>query len=276
MIPSTALSDDEPDSRTITIIGPVLDVLALPELPSSELPLPGEPLKIVLEKDNFFALTSEINSTMEQDFTKAMLTYDKDLMYIYIDSPGGGIFSMIHMINMIDSVNFKTVCVARYAASAAFLIMQHCTERYIVNNGILMSHNGSGFFMGEFPRIESELKMALETIDNIEEKTADRMKMTLDEYRKKINVNLWMSVKSAQENNAVDGIATVTCSKELVQEEIDKLVKVQLLFFEIDTVKKFYACPLMPYEIVDVDKLKREDQRDEELKDQEIKDKKKK
>jgi ATP-dependent protease ClpP protease subunit len=201
---------------------------------------------IKFTSNNYFAVTSTFNETLLEDFTKKLLTYDKPELYIYFDSPGGSVFAVTRMISLMKMSDIKFTCVARFAASAAFTMFQQCNKRYLLNDGILMSHNAAGGFQGEFPRIESIFNAINDIVIDAEKETAEKLKMKFEDYKIAINNNLWLSKVSAPKYNAIDGIAEkITCTKKSINEEVKRNVTT-CGFFSCTTETIFYsACPLL-------------------------------
>ena len=76
-------------------------------------------------------------------------------MYIYFDTPGGDVISLSRMVRLMKGSDIKFTCVAAFAASAGFMLFQHCDKRLLLSDGILMSHNWAGGFQDEAPRLLS-------------------------------------------------------------------------------------------------------------------------
>lgn len=207
--------------------------------------------EVVFEEGNFFAVTSTFNEQLLDDFARKVMTYDKDKLYIYFDSPGGSVFSLARMRGIMDSSNIKFICVARFAASAAFSLFQGCSERYMLPDGIIMQHNASGFFFGELPRLKERIRVFQSILDRMEKKDANRMKVSLKFFKHKINKEWWMDIDIAKKYRAIDGvIEKVNCSKDLIKKEVEKTVIVNTLFGSYAEKKTFSACPLLTQEII--------------------------
>ena len=89
--------------------------------------------KIVFDEGNFFAVNASFDEVLLDSFTRRVMTTDEKKIFIYFDSPGGSVFALTRMIGIMKSSNIKFVCVARFAASAAFMMFQRCNERYNCN-----------------------------------------------------------------------------------------------------------------------------------------------
>lgn len=195
---------------------------------------------VKFKKGNFFAITSQFNRKLFDDFNEKVLTYKRKKMYIYIDSPGGSVIALSHMARIMKSSNIKFVCVASFAASAAFILFQHCHERLILSSGVLMSHNWSGTFSDEAPRILTLYNTVQSLVDTLEEVVINKMSVNKTKYAALINDNLWMPAGLSERYNAVDAVVDqVTCSKSLIR----KRIRTQFSFGGKTVYKS--GCPLI-------------------------------
>ena len=202
--------------------------------------------KVVFEKDNFFAITSEFNEDLYNDFAEKVYGYNDKTLTIYFDSPGGSVFSLARIVGLMASSKVNFICIARFAASAAFIMFEHCNERYLLPEGILMSHNASGSLSGEIPRMRHVLDMIEGVLDQLDTKVAERMKIPLLDYKGLIANELWMNRTLAEKYNAIDGVATdVSCSKDLVKRKVQKSVQYMTLFGAMNVRLESSACPLI-------------------------------
>lgn len=186
---------------------------------------PVEPVaqetQIVLSEGNFFPITTPFNFRLLDDFTEKVLTHQGDKMKIVIDSPGGSVIALSRMARIMKSSNIEFTCIASFAASAAFMLFEHCDNRYILSDGILMSHNWSGAFRGEAPRIMTLFLAIQSLVDDLEKTVIDKMDVDSDEYAALINSNLWMPASLAVKYGAVDKVVNgVTCDKVLINQRI--------------------------------------------------------
>jgi ATP-dependent protease ClpP protease subunit len=201
---------------------------------------------ITFDGDDFFAVTSEFDEDLSDNFQSKLLSFTGQKMYIYFDSPGGSVFSMASMIRQMDNSKIEFVCVARLAASAAFMMFQHCQKRLLLTDGILMAHNASGTFQGEFPRVRSLLDAIEETLQPIEEYVAKRLKVSYSEYKVMINNNLWLNFFTAPKQHAVDGILkNASCTKELNDSRVPTTQTQNTLFGSVSTTTLRSGCPLI-------------------------------
>ena len=205
----------------------------------------GEIKKVELKGNNFFPITTEFTEILLEDFIKKTISYKGKELYVYIDSPGGSVLAMSRMIGIMESSPIKFICVARFAASAAFNVFQYCDKRYMLYDGILMSHNASGTFSGELPRIDSLLKSFKLLVQRVERGVARKLKLEYKDYKALINKNFWLVYPQALEYNATDGIASITCSGELLRKLVKKTMEICSIFGCKKRTLIFSACPLI-------------------------------
>ena len=95
---------------------------------------------ITLKKNNFISIDDKINDENVALWSKQINKLNSNPIYIYIDSPGGSVVAGLQFINNMDwligqgkSIN----CIAKSAYSMAFIILQHCNNRYVIKSSIL-------------------------------------------------------------------------------------------------------------------------------------------
>jgi ATP-dependent protease ClpP protease subunit len=196
--------------------------------------------------DNSFAITTAFNEGLQEDFTRKIMTTKAKTMYLYINSPGGSVYSLNRMIEVMKGSNKTFICVARFAASAAFTLLQHCDVRMMTKGGMLMSHGASVFYNGKLEDMKSYVKMVDEIMEDLERAVAKRMKKTYKEYKKLISKDFFMSRVGAVKHNAIDRVTyKVSCSKELVNKKLVKNMLVCGFFGCVNKKYKVSACPLI-------------------------------
>lgn len=185
------------------------------------------PTSIKFEEGNFFAITQQFNGRLLDNFAEKVLSYKGEELVIYFDTPGGSVIALSSMARIMKGSNIKFTCVASFAASAGFMLFQHCDNRLLLAEGILMSHNWSGGFRGEAPRIISLFNAIQSLIDTLEGVAVDKMSVEKEEYAALINSNLWMPVPLALKYDAIDGVLSdVSCASNLMNQRIPVNVRV--------------------------------------------------
>ena len=179
---------------------------------------------VKFEEGNFFSITSQFDRKLLDDFSEKLLGYDKKELIIYFDTPGGSVIALSSMARLMKASDVKFTCVASFAASAGFMLFQHCDNRYLLSNGVLMSHNWSGSFSGEAPRILTLYNTINDLVATIEAVAIEKMSVNKKEYAALINDNLWMTSRLALKYKAIDKVITkVSCSKDIIEQRVQTL-----------------------------------------------------
>lgn len=186
--------------------------------------------KITLTKSNTILLNDVIDSDLvpsiiakarELDSGMALLKSKKPI-YVVIRSPGGEVQLGLEMLDVFKGLDRKVDTITIFGASMAFQTAQQLGRRYIVKNGVLMSHRATGGVSGEFggqhPSQTDNRKSFLESrIDEMDKETVARTngKQTLESYQKAYVSELWVTGQQAVDKGYADEIVTVQCDKTL-------------------------------------------------------------
>ena len=198
---------------------------------------------IQLTPANFTSIRGEVNSSSINNVLNKIYQSDpKERFYIFLDSPGGEVFSGLRLVRVLLSTDRKITCVATTAISMAFVILQACPTRVVTESSALMSHEVA--ITAERQNVlESKniLKILQGLEDNVEMMIAKRLKITVEEYQSRIQPEYWLIGGSViLRDKAADRIVTVTCSTETERtEETYEITTV----FGITTAKRPF-CPL--------------------------------
>ena len=60
-----------------------------------------------------------------------------------------------------ENMNKKVYCIVDKGASMAFVIFQHCQNRYIIDGSILMQHQMSGGMSGPIENVRNRMKLLI-------------------------------------------------------------------------------------------------------------------
>lgn len=203
----------------------------------------NEPKIIELNKQNLITLRGEIDEQLTSEIIGKINKFSNNHVYLYITSPGGSVIEGLQIIDQLQTLshrNIKLSCIADFAASMAFIIFQSCPNRYITTSSILMQHQMSLKLNGNIENINTYLEFINDIGTNLDELQAAKLKISIEEFRKKINNDWWMNYKSIIKANAADSIVVVICNSELV-DLIDDVIKSTMLF---DVKAKFSKCPI--------------------------------
>lgn len=216
------------------------------KLPDIQLSTNNDNVSVTFDTGNFFQVTTSFSEKLLDDFSEQLMSYEKKEMIIYFDSPGGSVFAMSRIIGLMQSSKVKFICVARFAASAAFNMFEACDKRYLLSDGILMSHEWSGGFRDEAPRILTLFNAINDLVHDVELMTVSKLNIKMEEYKNLINKNLWMTKTLATKYGAIDGVVNdVKCTKELTDQRIEKNIQQMGLFGPVNQTVILSGCPLI-------------------------------
>jgi len=173
---------------------------------------------VVLTTDNFVSMDFEVNMESVEYVILKLDSLDKSKpRYLYIRSPGGEVIAGTRLVEYLRSEDGKgVVAIAQFSASMAFVTLQASETRLITRTGVLMSHGISGGVQGNIEQIEKQLDFMRKLENMLLDLIADRIGITREELREKHTPEWWIvGADEAVKANAVDGVASVTCSTEV-------------------------------------------------------------
>jgi ATP-dependent protease ClpP protease subunit len=209
----------------------------------------NETQQVKLGLRNTVVLRGEINDKTAQvaaleliALNGARLNRDYPI-YLVLDSPGGSIEAGENLIEIIKSIkNIKTITL--FAASMASAIVEaNPGDRLILDDGILMFHRAKGGVQGQFEtgEMETRLDFYKRFVRRMEQRSANRMHLSLSDYKAKIKDELWLTASESLLKGAADEIVTVSCTQGLIDKTQHMTVDVIIFKVELD----FSGCPLL-------------------------------
>lgn len=166
-----------------------------------------------------------------------------DVIYLVLDTPGGSIEAGNMLIETVKGLPQKVNTISIFAASMGFQIAEHLDTRYIIASGTLMSHLAAGGAQGTMRgSLQQRVNYFSQMIDILEQEDADRIQISLEDYRKKIQNEWWMYGKNAVEENTADKVAIVSCD-----ESMDGETKIMMDTIIGPIMVGFSKCPLRQY-----------------------------
>ena len=219
-------------------------MLAVPAQAKSELPV------LRLTKDNTAILSGVVDSQSVSDVMQQIQKLDSSLKSGYpinlvLYTPGGSIQDGLELIEYLKSVNRPINTVTIFAASMGFQIAQNLKNRYILENGVLMSHKAKGGFEGEFgdgsSQVDSRYGLWMSRILELDQQTVAKTKgkQTLKSYRMAYQNELWLTGNQAVMGGYADVVVSATCDKTLSGTRSQHL---EIMGFGINV--KYSECPL--------------------------------
>lgn len=143
-------------------------------------------------------------------------------IYLFLNTPGGSIQAGLELIEQLQAIKRPVNTITLFAASMGFQIAQALGERYVLNNGVLMSHRAYGGFEGEFggqapSQIDSRYALWMSRLNEMDQQTVKRSsgKQTLESYQKAYASELWRTGTQSVTEGYADKTAKVSCGKSL-------------------------------------------------------------
>lgn len=164
-------------------------------------------------------------------------------IYLVLDSPGGSVEAGESFIEFATKFN-NVQTLSIYAASMASAIVQAMPGRRLITpSGIQMFHRASGRFQGQFEvgEVETQLELWKTIVRGMENRNAQRLGISLESYKAKIQNEYWLHGQKNIDDKAADAIAQVSCTQNLIDE---REVTVVEGFFGSSKIV-FSACPLI-------------------------------
>ncbi len=163
-------------------------------------------------------------------------------IYLVLDSPGGDIEAGLSFIQFAKTVkNLHTITI--FAASMASGIVEALPGRRLVtDDGMLMFHRARASVEGqvETGELETRLAMIKRLVLRLETVNAQRLGISLAEYKSRIVNEMWMDSEQAMAQGGADKVVDIVCSTELAAKRNSSTV---WTFFG-GTEVTYSGCPL--------------------------------
>lgn len=213
--------------------------------------------EITLTADNSVNFNEDFNGKSVSELIERIKKLDSALksnypIYLFLDTPGGSIQSGLELFQFIKSLNRPVHTVTLFAASMGFQLVQHGSDRLILDYGTLMSHRPRGGFVGEFggtdqgSQLDSRYLMWMELIDKMDKQTVSRTKgkQTLKSYRSSYENEMWVTGEKAVKLGYADKVVSARCDSSL-QGTNEQAFN----FMGFLIVLEFSKCPLNTYPV---------------------------
>lgn len=230
----------------IAAVSSIISTACFASTPSSKL--------ITLTPDNHAVLGEEVTSKSVSEFLKTFLSLEGNRRIVYISSPGGSVVDGMQLIRVIRdekvaNPKLRVVCYVDEAASMAFAIVQTvCDERLGGVTSTLMQHQASYGVNGSDNQVISRVKMISSVLKVLDGLQAERLGISVAELRRRSADEWWTVGQEAIDSKVIDGISSIVCSKELVEQTKD----VKFAGFFGSGTAKFSKCPMLtaPIEVI--------------------------
>jgi ATP-dependent protease ClpP protease subunit len=218
----------------------------------SSKPLPAEidPI-ITLTENNHAVLRGPVTSANVYEVTQKLadcinkrgaLVYP---IYLVLDTPGGSVdagFRLYEFLKTYDNVH--TLTLGSYSMGAVLVEMLP-GKRLMVETGTIMFHPMQVLFpeRSTLDQLSARTKYLQQLERKVISKIADRTGIEFEKLSKLIAQDLFLSADEALEQNFVDKIVPVRCSKSLLAEKVKETVSFGGFLPDIQIERS--ACPLL-------------------------------
>lgn len=210
----------------------------------------GDIKALDLTPDNTIVLRDAVSQHSVSRVILSLSVNKSKKIVLFLNSPGGDIIAGLELVNVIKSEiahGREIVCVADYAASMAFSIMQSCSRRLILDGGVIMQHQASFGVRDKLLNLREEMKLNEALALKLNKNDAARIGIPLETFQSKIANDWWMFSEEAVEQRGADEMVTAKCSAALA-----KLSYTDTISSKIGTVVvNWSACPFV-YEPLNV------------------------
>lgn len=215
---------------------------------------------ITLSANNFVSMVgpvtaSSVNDVIKSFNTKGVIDYmeDNKKINLYINSPGGSVFAGNHLVQYIKTLqdsNIEVNCIAQNFMSMGFVIMQSCTNRYVMFDSIGMQHQMSLGLRGNIENIRNHFSL-LDRINNvIINMEITKIKMDREIYLQKILSDWWLFGEENIKEGVADKLVTVKCVPSIINDKVKRNDSI----FGVDFTIELNKCPiLMDIKLLDMD-----------------------
>ena len=130
---------------------------------------------------------------------------------VYINSPGGSVTDGLAMIDTMTMVScdVSTICVGLAASMGAMILMAGTKgKRLILPHSYVLIHQPLGGAQGQATDIEIQARQILKIKDKLSQIMAEKTGRDIEELRKDMERDFYMSAEEAKEYGIIDEVIT--------------------------------------------------------------------
>lgn len=198
-------------------------------------------IRNVIDSQSVASLQDKANK-LSQGLSKS------EKIYLFLDTPGGSVQSGNEMVSTLRGLPQRVETITNFAASMGFITVQSLGTRYILPNGILMSHRAAGGAEGQIPgELNTRVNFFTDMLDAQDAEIAKRVNMSKKDYQKLIVNEHWVFGSKAVSTKMADKVVLARCNKVLSEGRVSETI--YTFFGPVQLV--YSACPLItaPLEI---------------------------
>jgi ATP-dependent Clp protease protease subunit len=203
---------------------------------------------LILSEKNTINLNMPIDGSSAKTVQLALLDKSAKLsaaepIYLFLNSPGGSIDAGQRIIETAHGIPQKVHTVSLFSASMSFIISQYLNNRYITENGVMMSHRAYGGGMeGQIPgNLITRTLFTLAQIVAVDAYVAKRAGIPTKQYQDLIANELWMEPSQAEQLKFADKTVRIRCDSTLRGPAAP--IKLQVFVFNVELT--YHKCPLI-------------------------------
>lgn len=134
---------------------------------------------------------------------------DNGKIYLIINSYGGSVESGMELVSMIKSTKNPIICIIESKAySMAAILATYCTRTYIHKYASVMFHEATFTIIGKENVVENRLRIMQKSINIIHKEVANNLNIPIEEYKKKIRNEWWLTANESVQRGVARGIVT--------------------------------------------------------------------
>ncbi len=203
---------------------------------------------VELNSRNMITIRGPIQHESVSDFMVKAGNLDAKEVYIYISSPGGSVMEGMKIVDLIKSLEKsgkEISCISDFSASMAFIILQSCPKRLATFSSILMQHQMSLGIEGDIENINTYLDFIKQIDYELNKLQADRIGLSEENFKRKIENDWWIHGPDAKKNMVVDDLVLISCHNDLHDKY--EVLEVSTMFGPVKL--KYTKCPLSRYPV---------------------------
>jgi ATP-dependent Clp protease protease subunit len=149
-------------------------------------------------------------------FSLAATSQEKDL-YIVMYTPGGSVSAGSLFIDTARALGKNIHTITIFSASMGYHTVQGLGKRYILPSGVLMSHRAAvSGLSGQFPgELNERINLLMKSTEELDKIAASRVGLTLNNYKKLIHDELWLTGLDAVKRGHADEVISAKCDASL-------------------------------------------------------------
>lgn len=182
--------------------------------PKSTEQLENEYPLIKIDPTNMVFLRGQVTSQSASKLINELISLKSKEIYLYIDSPGGSVLAGLDIVQTIQSLQqsgIKIYTIANNAASMAYIIHQHGTERYVKPWSILMQHQMSLGMGGQYYNVKAYGDLIDKLHTKLLEKQAKISKVSVEKFNELTQHDMWLLGNESVEKGFADKVVNVVC-----------------------------------------------------------------